>query len=641
MAKGNTFGYKGTLSFYQTDFSQGEAGDKLAVNIEAPLYSITANTIINAIPTDTGALRVIKQNVARVVEEDLEIQHVINTKYNYYIVIGKNKICTVEKGTDNIIKRLDYDINYIYDRKFALPSVIDRFLIIPLSMDKGVTFKRFDFELTSSGEIAENKNFAKAIKNPVKNRYKGKCDIYQVRKYLISMSSEGTRTEELRAFKISTTDFQEFKVADSKLKFKYNDDLNLTRVYIPFRTDMQNVSPIPEAKENEYFVSLYDPQTAEGYDWYLGNASIEFTDKTNDTSGTWYSGANIKEGDVGLAGFLNYGSMIKLNNQTGFYMAIEYQNRMVVSDGYYIYFSKVGDYNWFTNDAGTSDSFFIKLSNINGEEPKILKMISGRGIWVITDKGIFLLGYNQVVTGGGIDVRLITDDKCNGEAVVIRNTLYYLTIDGELKAIQNTTSAKGYIDFESFIVDKFFSTDKISKLSEIVIENRKFLLASLNEVDTSNDIQVGARLYYENKINVFSRVSMEFPINCIGFNDNLVTGTEIRKFNNKNVQFCYIRLNQVPVKTQKYGYLKNDRDTQISSLTARFFESNSNTIKNVIMAGISTNKIGDFFQNYYSVYSAAFTKSLKDRIDLKIETSQDENSCELQATEIQYKPCEE
>lgn len=641
MAAGNEYGYKGTYSFYQSDFSQGEAGDKLAVNIDSPIYSITANTIVNAIPTDTGSLRIIKKTVAKKIEDNLDIQQIINTRYNYYVAIGRNKICTVRKSDDTVINYVAYDSGYKYDRKFPLASIIDRFLIIPLSNDDGTTFKRLDYELASDGRIAYNQNFATAIRNPIKNRYKGKVDIYQVRKYTISVSSDGTKKEELRAFKVSTTDFQEFKVVSNKLKFRYNDDLNLTRIYIPYRTDLINVSPIPNASENEYFISLYDPQTSEGYNWYLGNVQAEFTGKTNDTSGTWYNGITLKTGNIGLSQFFNYGSMINLNNQTGFYMAIEYQNRMVVSDGYYIYFSKVADYNWFVNDSESSDSFFIKLSNVLGEEPKILKMISGRGIWVITDKGVFLLGYNQVVSGASIDVRLITADKCTGEAVVIRNTLYYLTTDGELKAIQNTTSARGYIDFEPFTVDKFFKTDKISKLSEIVIENKNFLLASLSEYEEINGMNVGARLYYENKLNVFSRVSVEFPINSMGYNEDLITFDEVKKFQKTNVQYAYIRLNQVPVKTKKYGYLRNDSTTQVSQFTARFTETDGRAIKNIIMAGVNTNIIGSYFQEYYSVFSSAFSKALKDKIDLKIETLQNENDCELQATEIQYKPCEE
>lgn len=629
MAKGNMYGYKPTNVFYQTDYSLGEVGDKIGINKDSPIYNLTANRIINLLPTETGSLKILKQFSGKVIDETLNILQAVNTKYNYYILILDSGIVTVNKETNTVINKYNFDSGWSFTRNSNGAVLIDKFLLVPVT--DGTTFKRLDYEISDDGQAGINADFANSIRNPIKNRGKVKVDIYQVRNMLITESKK-----ELRAFKVSTTENQEFSVEEEILKFRYNTDLNLTRIFYPYRTDLVNVTPI-NATENEYFVSIYDPETIEGGKWYLGNQEITFSEKTNDTTGTYYKKATLGEGTLGKTQLLNFGIMKPLNSDTAFTIALEYQNRMIVSDGSYIYFSRVGDYNYFLNDSGTSDAFFIKLTNVNGEEPKILKMISGRGIWVITDKGIFLIGYNQIITGSTVDVRLITDDSATTECCLVGNSLFYLTSDNELKCIQNVTSTTGYVDFDTFFVDKFFNTENISKLSEINIDNKKYLLASLKASQTYSNYTVGAYLYSEIKNNAFSRVSVEFPAECIGFNTNLFSINTILTVSQNNVADAYLKLNPPPVTTQKYGNLRNDSVTTITRLTMKVFEEKGNSIQSVILAGNNTSKIGESFQGIYNVYTVMISKFLKDGVDIKLTTKQNDEELEIQATEIEFK----
>lgn len=633
MAKGNSYGYKSTTSFYQTDYTLGEVGDKIGINKDSQIYYLTANRIINLIPTETGSLRMLRKMKPKVIQEDIDIQQVINTKYNFYILITTTGIATVDKITHTIKNKYDFGDSFTFTRNSNGAVLIDKFLLVPVT--NGTTTKRLDYEINSDGRAGINADFANSIRNPIKNRGKVKVDIYQVRNMLITESKK-----ELRAFKVSTTENQEFSVEEKLLKFRYNTDLNLTRIFYPYRTDLVNVTPM-EAQENEYFVSIYDPETVEGGKWYLGNQEITFDEKTNDTTGTYYKKVTLGEGTLGKTQLLNFGLMKSLNNDTAFQIALEYQNRMIVSDGSYIYFSRVGDYNYFLNDSGTSDAFFIKLSNVNGEEPRVLKMIAGRGIWVITDKGIFLLGYNQVITGATIDVRLITDDSATTECQLVGNSLYYLTTDNELKCIQNITSTKGYVDFDTYFVDKFFSTDDIVRLSEHKIDNKKYLLASLKNSTRISEYNVGAYLYSEVKTNSFSRVSVEFPQNCIGFDTSLFAGNSIYTLTENNMRNAYLKLNAPPVTTTKYGNLRNDTPTMITRLTMKLFEEQGDSVNNVKLSGIYASLLGETVQGVYNVYTVVFSKNLKDAMYIELETKENTEELEIQATEIEFKPGEE
>lgn len=634
MAKGNSYGYKSTTNFYQTDYSLGEVGDKIGINKDSPIYFLTANRIINLIPTETGSLKMLKQMQPKTIQEGVDIQQVVNTKFSYYIIITTTGIITVDKKTHAVKNKYDFGSDFIFTRNSNGAVLVDKFLLVPVT--NGTTTKRLDYEISSDGRAGINADFANSIRNPIKNRGKVKIDIYQVRNMLITADKK-----ELRAFKVSTTENQEFSVDAEKLKFRYNTDLNLTRIFYPYRTDLVNATPL-EAQENEYFISIYDPETVEGGKWYLGNQEITFNEKTNDTTGTYYKKVSLGVGTLGKTQLLNFGLMRSLNNDTAFTIALEYQNRMVVSDGSYIYFSRVGDYNFFLNDSGTSDAFFIKLSNVNGEEPKILKIISGRGIWVITDKGIFLIGYNQVITGATVDVRLITDDSATTECCLVGNSLYYLTTDNELKCIQNITATKGYVDFDTYFVDKFFSTDNIIRLSEHKINNKKYLLASLkNSIKISEEYNVGSYLYSEVKTNSFSRVSVEFPQNCIGFDTSLFSGNSIYTLTENNMRNAYLKLNAPPVTTTKYGNLRNDTPTMITRLTMKSFEEQGDSIENVKLAGIYASLLGETVQGVYNVYTVVLSKSLKDAMYIELETKENTEEIEIQATEIEFKPGEE
>lgn len=631
MGTGNSqYGLAPSDYWTQADWTLGECGDKLQVKKDSDIYQMTANSIINMIPTELGNLKVIKAMREVVINTSTSPQQVINTKYNFYIYIHTTGIITVNKTTNAVIGNYSFSSGTTFNRKRGTAVIMENFLFVPVITSN--IMSRVDYEMNSSGAIAVNPNFAPAIRNPIKNRSTIKLDIYQVRNMKIS------GTKQLRPFKLQTTEKQEFTIEGTSLKFKYDTGFALTRYYYPYTNDLINIEDIPNLVENNYYISIYSVDTATDYNWYIGNKIFTWGTKSSDTSGSFYTTVNAGAGDFGKTGLMNYGKMIYLNNSTGFYIMAEHQNRMVVSDGNYLYFSRKDEYNYFLNGALDDDAFFVKLSPINNEEVRILKLISGRGLWIITDKGIFLAGYNQVVKGSTLEIRNIATDLCTGEAVEVNNTLYYLTQDNQLKAIQNTTGVKGYIDFSSNIVDKFGDTDDVMYISEYNVDNKKYLLASLRTIVTkdtpSQKYNVGAYLYREVKIDAFSRVSIESPTSCIAFNTSYVAGGKIYFPTDNNVSEAYVKLNPPYVHTKKFGTLKNDFTTRVESITARLFDEDNSAVNSVFLSSIPIQRLQQGVQGIYSIYTSEMTKMLAEPLDIRIVTAKNNKELQIQGTEI-------
>lgn len=629
----------------------GEAGNKLAVNKDSEMYMTTANQILNMLPTELGGLEVLKEHTPRAITglpagyQGLEIMKVINTPYNFYVCMCHDRIFTMNKANQ-------YLNGYVFGHsgfdKTGKVVLIDRFVLVTFPNGN-----RYDLEINSSGGIGLNTNFANSIANPLLHKSKVSVDIYQTRKIMI-----GT-TEKIRPYKIRTTDMQEFATVgevgtDALLRFKYNSNFNISRIYYPYQADMINMENIPNIAENEWFVIIHDVDTSGGGQFYLGNTPIEFTQPTTDVTGTYYKTVKRTRA-IGSTGLLSFGTMIDLwNANVGFHTVAEFQNRMVVSNGAYVFFSKVGDYNFFLNGEQDDDAFFIKLGYINGEQPIVRNFITGRGLWVLTNKGIFLIGYNQIVKGSTVDVRMIVADECTGKAVDVNNTLYYTTIYGELKAIQNTTGVKGYIDFGSNFVDKFNDRYAFSDIGEFVINNKKYLFVSLpsdkaikyseritkrNGVEYQDEtITFGAFIYNEININSFARTSLQVPSNLVSYGQLLFgRGITYQADLTKNYPKAFIQLNTPYTYTKKYGTLMNDTTTYIEKLGVKFYDENNSTIKRLLVYNEKIDRIRQTdLDGIYSTYKYEGEKELTENHVIVIETSQNNKQLILQGVEFFY-----
>lgn len=618
-------GQASNIWYLQNSYSGGEVLNFLTANKDSDLYLTSATRIVNGTITDTGAIKVIKSLDTKVNSNTKnDPQQVIITQYDYYLVLYKDEIHTVRKSDYQTINKQSTN----FDRSKGRAVLIENFLLVPQSDGT-----RQDIEIASDGRLGVNDNFKAALRNPIKDRTKVKLDIYQVR------NAKVNGTARLVPYKVSTTELQEFDIKDNKIIFKYDTELPITRIYYPYQADMLTIEDMPGLKENDYYLSIYMVETLTEGLWYIGNAQINFTGKTTDKSGTYYTGIEVKSGEVGKTGLLNYGQMFdNFNKNNGFNVITEFQNRMVVSDGTYIYFSKINNYNYFLNGTNNDDAFYIKLSAINNEQPTVLRLISGRGIWAITDKGIFLLGYNQIIQGSTLETRYITSDDCTRECCDINNTLYYMVGSGKIKAIQNTTGTRGYIDFASYSVDKFNENLNYSIIDEYFLDNEKYLYVRLKELDNDTIIPAGAYLFQEANINTFRRISIEGDLTSVPFFDKLTaSGGKFYIRTNNNIDKFLVRFNYPYFKSEKYGNLASDVPARCNVLQIKFLDQDNEAIKKVVLSDIPMNRLGDKLQGTFSVYRCEIQSSLAYiSSDLYVETNKNDKLLQLQANEFGY-----
>ena len=75
-----------------------------------------------------------------------------------------------------------------------------------------------------------------------------------------------------------------------------------------------------------------------------------------------------------------------------------FQNRLVFADDDTLYFSEVNNYSNFTNFIDDTSPFFVRPNPISNQQPEIKQLFSSRGLFVVTDRGIYIVGYNQAIT---------------------------------------------------------------------------------------------------------------------------------------------------------------------------------------------------------------------------------------------------
>ena len=457
------------------------------------------------------------------------------------------------------------------------------------------------------------------------------------------------------SLKISGQKKQSRAVTVSVLKFYYDQDLDITRVYDPHQTDLSVVDEIPQAEPNEFFVSIYPVTTLSGGKFILDNSEFNFTTPTTDITGKYYKTNNFVRSNESVSlHLMSYGTVFNSSNSdpqlpfSKFGVCCEFQNRLILANDDYVFFSKVGDYNNFLNDIDNDSSFYIKLTTVYGSSVKIKRLLVGRGLWALTDRGIFLIGYNQLVTPLHTDVNFIDYDICTEEAVVVNDVLYYVNSFQELKAVQNITATQGYVDFGIFSVEKYFQNTAITRVSSLKIEDKTFLLALTNEVNSTltydnNDDTYNSKAYlYESKdIDVFVRTTISLPKNCVTFNQYLFSFTNdnlyYHKLSENNVLECDISIHSPAVATTNYGALLNDVRSQYKNINIKTIDESDKALHSIkLNEDMEVYKNGEL-QEIYSTYAfdvsgLNFSKNIK----IKFITEQNSYDFEMQAYDVIY-----
>ena len=630
-------------NFYkQNTFIYGEIGDRLQSSKDSDVYKMSAHTIKNLMTLQSGSLEMLKGFDKQKVTKDgfdysntSEIIHFISTKFSKDLLFLDSKILVIDPTkaiTQEINLGSTYDLS-LFNIKFIDDKL---FLINPNDSTKNLVYK---YDTTTGTLITDN--YFSNLSFYLKNRDKVSIDVYLIKETYDPTDSTYVR-KLLYPAKQSTVDSDSGDFvfnADFTLSLKGIEDKKIKRIYYPYQAGFDALNtPQTGITKGDIWISIYPINEIEGSTLVAGNYyfNLDGTTKATDSTGTYYTKVTFGTTPPTLpfTKKIDYGTVIKLDS--GATDVAEFQGRTYISYGKFIYASKVGDYYDFRNWINDSDPFRFELSAQEGDIPNIKNLAVGRGMFATTTAGIFIIGYNEFVKPSTINVRFVSDEIAINQNVIIDDCFYFLTVDQELRAIQNKAQQKGYLDFGSVEVDEY-STNIYKKLMKITLNKNTYMLG----ITTKDEIRIFKELWYID-LGTFSRTTIDcFTTGFYAHNKKYyqnIDGLLYFTVQNKNNYLeAYLRLNTPQYISPDVGDILSDSRVKVTRIVAKALNEDKEAIKSMAINGTNLD-----FTNSESTAKTFFVNSMKikttgdDKLELVITTNENEKDLEIEATEIAY-----
>ncbi|MGL6024550.1 MAG: hypothetical protein ACRC0F_08040 [Cetobacterium sp.] len=586
-------------------FKYGEVGTAVDGFRESEISQQSANSIENFILTEMGTLKVAKQyEKIRIVDDNEPIQKHMDTKYHFFIVVTGNHIYTIDKNSLVKISSLAHGLPINHESN---GSVFNDFLFL-----KGNNNTYNVFAFNASGAIGTT-NFNDTIELPFLKLTRMDVDYYKVFNPTI-----GTETKLSPELMRSFGGDLEVYVKDGKLLIA-NLDVPIDRIYKAFKAGLSKDDMTSPADKHNYLI-FRNYKTPVGNEfYYAGNTKLEFTGPVDDPiyGSVYYTTASPE----GARGVLRFGEMEDFRKDVVDF--IEYQSRLVIATREKMYFSKTLDYNNFVPGTSTADAFFLKLSPIDGNQPSIMKLSSGNGIYVTSEKGVMVVGYNTSLspsTSMG-SVYIAGNSEPTKASAVIENSFYYIDKKGLLRCIL-TAPVNGVIAFSNEVAEKYKNDRNLFKW---------VTRGYVNEANTC--VCTGAKdsnLYIYERIGdgIFRHVRLnfdnEYPV--FGYNGNFVSGTSMYRLTDKNYKRAKLVNNMPDVKTPTRGHFLMDFEMDYHRIVLNVLSPTGS------MRGVRLN--GNPFQNLqrqvkdYNIYD--YNGSLNvTNLTIEMETNETEQPVEI------------
>lgn len=628
------------MRYNQNLFTAGEAGERISALRKTDVYKLSLKKIENFIITSLGNLKIAKQ-YNKVSRPDItgEIIKVIATKYDFDIVVTTNEIITYEKETYTLLHK--YDLS---NDKDASVEFIDTTLFTPN--------KYLDINLSTKA-LTENTKFISEGLTPLKNKSRITIDWYQVKKLerIIQNPNDTTKTQKENYYLpvlLGTVTEQAFEQKSSGTYLKGTTN-KISRFYKNFVGNfVEPVGTATKFKEGEIFVVIHPFLESEKGEFYVDNHKVTFSGKVETSeanpSGVYYTTMNgLSTGDKGE---IYYGEMIDISNSKIF---AEFHDRMVIEKEGVLYFSRVNDYNNFRNGTEQTDAFYFKPSPIFGEHGKIVKLISGKGLYVITTKGIYVVAYNQQISPSNIPVIIGTDVNASANATLVGDNLYFQKkgkFDEKLFCLQNIATKQLQLDFEAFPVDKFSYNEDYGTLSTVVVANKKYMVANSKENLKNGKQRTKVYLFDSFKLGNFVRTTLyideeesvvdRVPGEVVGFLSGFLKSGYTYQVTNKNKKEGKIKLNLPYIETSKGGVFLNDKSSKLNRIVVKFLEEVEGTeraISEVLLNNSRFNQLG-LESGLETSYKAELGSQQLENMEIKIISEENDKILEIQGYEL-------
>lgn len=667
-----------------SNFLYGNTSDVLNANRQSDIYRYSARKIVNGYVTERGTLRIQKkfEEKVNVGEEIYDIQ---SLKNNNLIVVSENNL-TIYK-------------NFVEVTKLALTTPIDDTYNITLTRRRGASKDIndnpvVDYELLSIvkegsnffykivGDVITKFDFFTDTNKPLDNKKIVYADIYRVYSYseitlgkdngaadtnapattktgnmlmlqklgndlvnpVVTIKNNKVKLDEIagdvkRIYFSDTNDFISTGDRFSTLTTSAPD--HLRDVYVRQINEASNGHPsLDDLKQGDIIMNFHSSNKQDllfGFGKAIPSGHV---DPSADSAvhsklpnlKDYYTEIQAADGRARLLS----GDVVELNNKVT--SVSEFQGRLAVSTSDTIYFSRQNDTQDFTNGSQADDPFFLKVTPISNRTPKILQMYSSRGLFVLTTGGILSVNYNQVLTPASTSLVEVSDTPATKHAIMINYTLYFISTDGFIYAVQedkDTTGARLY----SYSVEKYRVTQKVSSLTSFRYDRRQRLITMEEDL--------GSNLYLYDSIGSDEFRNTEFEMartakdNVIkGLNEVFCIGGKIYVIGEENYEKMSLQLHP-PYSETDMGSFFSDQNTYVQRVSARMLNQDNKQIKTMKVVGqegmTETRNLSPTVGRT-SIYYVDCHLTVQDGVNIEIHSEPKSNGLlEISGIEVAYK----
>ena len=576
-------------------FQYGELGERIAGIRDSEIHKNSANEILNMTITEVNTLRVAKQYRPMNITVE-KIIKVIDTKYNFYIVVTLSQIITFSRD-NQVIASLIHGLSVNENTNV---NIFDNQIFISNSF----------FAFNDWGYIGTS-NFKSTMVPPMKNKKNTKIDIYKV------SNNNGTL-----ACVFMQTYENPILINIGNEAVLYDSNIALKRIYKLYKANVF-ISDIENPYDGLIFGVMQTWYNVPNESYVIGRTTAAFYHEVYDNlyKGTYYTNLT-----GGTSGELNYGQLLDINNIVDVSLI---QNRLAIATRDTIYFSKQFDYNNFRNATGDTDAFYIVPSPINNNQANIKKLGSNNGLFAFTDKGIYGIGLQASLTpfASTSIVKIVSDVPCSYETQIINNSIYYISLEGELYCVQIEYSG-GQPVFKNSLVEKFDYEKRTKYISFTNIDGRISLLATTDE----NKVFI----YDTLELGVFRRVSLELPGNekKFGLGIDIIGNKTYYIKTYQNYKNARLKLNIPYLYTEKGGSYLNDEKSIVKPLVINTLNEDREAIEEIKINDNKMNNIYKESDDKYGLYRSTKEYKISDGITIDIETKENNRVLELRGIEM-------
>lgn len=587
-------------------FNYGETGERLGGIRDTEIYQQSAQRIENFVINEMGNLKIAKKLKEYIVNGlPINIEHIFDTKHNFYIAVGNETVVTIKKDFENNNSPLLYQHNI---GNFSNISYADEKLFV---IDDTGNVKVLEFN--QDGNIGAS-NFMNLLKFPVQEKQELTIDLYKI--YQIG--------NDLRVTLIGTYNSPSLSVRSGRI-FLSSSTLQIERLYLQYRT-FSNINDIAGAHVNMVIGVLhrYFPETNGNY--IIGNTPVKLGSSDSITSIQSLSGS----GDV-QGGEFSYGKIINFNS--GIVDVGIYRDRLYFIKENTFYFSEISNYFNFRNGIRQSDPFFFKPTPINNVFPKVIKAETGNKIYVATNKGVYVISAYQTFSSTSYSVFVASEIPCREAGVLIKDDFYYISTENSLKCVQMIPNAQGYESYSVVDVEKYDIYTECEKIEKLKYDDRLMLVATKKKKGSNEIIFNKLCLYQALEFNLFRRftINIDFSIEkgkLLSLDKYLIKDKSFFRECDNNVAKAFLRMNTPAITTKIGGRYGNDYSSQVERVFVKVLNQDQEAIKTVKIAGTSIEKFpGE--DDLFSVFRLDKSFPILNGYDIEVITKENDKIFEI------------